>query len=413
VRVPHDGSVAQPNPTPSQLVYIHTFVNNKKTRTMLDTGSTISAMNAAYAKKINISHHIHPTTTSCRTANNGQLRVSGRLTLPITINTTQFPVNIFIVEDLCAELLLGGDFFSKYNGNIKYNEKQFKINRGHQHVSVQFQHQDTAEQVFNVKTNVDIVLPPLSSKVITAITESPPMQAVFSPSLGQLLKQHVVAPHAIVTVSRDKSTVMTLLNTSQSSVTIPKGTQLGHINQHLDDHCCYVRPDWSDHHRHCISSVTTHSSQQQMKNEKSVPLQLKTLVEHLPRIQQEQIYPMLLKHCSMFDTSQASVINTENVNHRIPIQPHHPPIQSYPYRKAAKETQVINEQVKLMLDNRIIRPSSSPWSSPVVIIKKKDGSPRFCVDYRRLNLITERDVYPLPRIDDIVDRLAGSRFFST
>ncbi|CAF1512760.1 unnamed protein product [Didymodactylos carnosus] len=66
-----------------------------------------------------------------------------------------------------------------------------------------------------------------------------------------------------------------------------------------------------------------------------------------------------------------------------------------------------------MLDNHVIRPSSSPWSSPVVLIKKKDGSPRFCMNYRRLNLITERDVYPLPRIDDIIDKLAGSQYFTT
>jgi hypothetical protein len=61
----------------------------------------------------------------------------------------------------------------------------------------------------------------------------------------------------------------------------------------------------------------------------------------------------------------------------------------------------------------VIPTSSSPWSSPVVIIKKKDRSPRFCVDYRQLNLITKRDVYPLPRIDDIIDKLARSKYFST
>jgi hypothetical protein len=61
----------------------------------------------------------------------------------------------------------------------------------------------------------------------------------------------------------------------------------------------------------------------------------------------------------------------------------------------------------------VIQSSDSPWSSQVVLVKKKDGSIRFCVDYRRLNQASTLDVHPLPRIDEILDSLNGASFFST
>ena len=85
-----------------------------------------------------------------------------------------------------------------------------------------------------------------------------------------------------------------------------------------------------------------------------------------------------------------------------------------PYRRQNPYVrQMEQEQVTEMLDQEVIRPSTSPWASPVVMVKKKDGSMRFCVDYRKLNSVTEKDAYPLPRIDDTLESLHGSRYFST
>ena len=73
----------------------------------------------------------------------------------------------------------------------------------------------------------------------------------------------------------------------------------------------------------------------------------------------------------------------------------------------------IHKMVGDMLEAGVVQESSSPWASPIVLVKKKDGSQRFCVDYRRLNAITRKDVFPLPRIDDLLDQLKGKSVFST
>ena len=65
-----------------------------------------------------------------------------------------------------------------------------------------------------------------------------------------------------------------------------------------------------------------------------------------------------------------------------------------------------------MIEQNVIEPSESPWASPIVLVKK-DGSTRFCVDYRKINAVTVKDAYPLPRIDDTLDSLSGSHWFST
>ncbi|GFT77947.1 hypothetical protein TNCV_3178461 [Trichonephila clavipes] len=77
------------------------------------------------------------------------------------------------------------------------------------------------------------------------------------------------------------------------------------------------------------------------------------------------------------------------------------------------ERRIIHEEFQKMLDEGIVQPSESPWSSPIVLVRKKDGSWRFCVDYRKLNSVTKKTFIPPPRIDDTLDRLKGAMFFSS
>ena len=88
------------------------------------------------------------------------------------------------------------------------------------------------------------------------------------------------------------------------------------------------------------------------------------------------------------------------------------PIKMRPYRTPLKNREVIDKAVDEMLDANIIKRSRSPWSFPVVIVDKKDGSKRFCVDFRKLNQITKKNSYPLPLIDDILALLGKAKYFS-
>ena len=101
--------------------------------------------------------------------------------------------------------------------------------------------------------------------------------------------------------------------------------------------------------------------------------------------------------------------HTDAVEHEIDMG-HSTPIRCAPRRMSPQKIKKEEEYVTNMLAGGQIEPSDSPWSAPVT---KKDGGTRFCVDYHRLNIVTAKDSYPLPRIDDTLDMLAGKWWFST
>ena len=99
--------------------------------------------------------------------------------------------------------------------------------------------------------------------------------------------------------------------------------------------------------------------------------------------------------------------------HTINLLPNAKPSFRKAWRTSPAERQEIDKQVAYMLSKGLIKPSSSPWGAPTLFAPKSDGTLRMCIDYRGLNAVTERDVYPLPRVDDVYAAIKGKKVFST
>lgn len=126
----------------------------------------------------------------------------------------------------------------------------------------------------------------------------------------------------------------------------------------------------------------------------------------------DMVEELLYRHSGLTEESEFQTITNAPYKHRIDTGDSLPSV-TRDYRRSEMENQAINKEVQKMLKKKVIVPSSSDWCSSVVLIKKPDESFRFCVDYRGLNKLTVKDKYPLPRISELLDRLQGSRYFST
>ena len=135
--------------------------------------------------------------------------------------------------------------------------------------------------------------------------------------------------------------------------------------------------------------------------------------ENLNESQKESMKTLLYEYADQFSRSSHDLGSTSIAQHTIKIVPGCKPIKQRPYRVPLAKQQVAQKEIQLMAEKNLIEPSYSAWSSPALLVPKKDGTMRFCVDYRRLNEATIPDSHPLPRIDDTLSALGGSKWFST
>jgi hypothetical protein len=131
---------------------------------------------------------------------------------------------------------------------------------------------------------------------------------------------------------------------------------------------------------------------------------------HLLSQERTRILDTLQWNRTMWDSRLGHAHTT---HHCIELTPGAKPVHSHPYRAGPRAREVEAAEVQRMLKAGVIEPSSAEWASTVVLVRKSDGSMRFCIDYRRLNALTLKESYPLPRMDDCIDSLGDATIFST
>ena len=164
----------------------------------------------------------------------------------------------------------------------------------------------------------------------------------------------------------------------------------------------------------CERAAPTTETTEPAKQERLVKLKeaLTIYQSNLSSDQIASLVQLIEEYSDIFALDATELGCTNLVTHSIDTgnsPPIRQPARRVPFALHSKMEQLVED----MLDQGVIQHSSSPWASPVVLVKKKDGSHRFCVDYRRLNSVTKMDVFPLPRVDDTLDMLSQTQFFST
>ena len=235
---------------------------------------------------------------------------------------------------------------------------------------------------------------------------------LFSPDMPS---SDILLVESTVTTREDHLVTLVVENHGYAAVRLKKGVRLGTVTPvELVPADKHEEANGQKKDRDRLESVCRIDSESLHPDNRVDVLfeQLKLDLNYLDQEEQQRLRSLLTSYSDVFALGTHELGTTDLVTHTIDTGDHRPvrqPPRRTPYAIRAK----VDQLVKDMLQQKVIEPSCSPWASPIVLVQKKDGGVRFCVDYRKLNSLTKMDEFPLPRIDDTLDLLVGQRYFTT
>lgn len=384
--------------------YIKGLVEDQAVTVFLDTGAALSLISETLRNHIPALKH-RPLLKSYQVAHTltgQQLDILGSLPVTLRLGSHTFSLDMYVVRDSRQDVLLGWDFFKTHGALIDTVSGFFMIKNDKIPLLSSSQ---TLPFCCNVSLLSQVSVPPLTEIVV-------PASVTCATEMGSQLHgfQGILEPNVAfdkdLAVARSFSnvvnglTVVHLLNPTHQDIDLPKEAHLGQLYS--------VRNMPSDLYVPVTSSV----AQVTVSNPSCQLPDVHVDTEILTSDEVKVVHSLLQQNCDVFSTNPVDLGRTNLIKHNIHTSSESP-LRQKAYRTSPVLREEIHKQVQKLLDADLIEPSHSPWASPVILVRKKDGSYRFCIDYRRLNSITVKDAHPLPRVDDSLDALAGATLFST
>ncbi|UYV61052.1 hypothetical protein LAZ67_1003246 [Cordylochernes scorpioides] len=341
---------------------------------LIDTGADLSVVDLNTA--LNTGLEIINPDKMCSGPDGKELDIVGNIILNIKFDDKTITHQFVIMRTHLRIFILGRDFLKKMNAKIDCQREIIKYDLTENRDVIKYQQK-------KIKSAKDAIIPEFSIKLINAFVEAEDGEYIIEENHKMFQTNGLRLARSLINVV-NKETYIWITNPYPRPLKILK-------NQTL-----------------CIGSQPAEVNLVEESEQKEHEEPQFQINENLAYKEKEQLKQVLERYEDLF----SSGLGRSNLaKHRIDTEGAKP-IKHKPYRVSAKEREIIKEQIDEMLRDGIIRPSSSPWSFPVILVKKRDGKYRFCVDYRKLNDVTVKDVYPIPRIDEVLDTLQGSKYFS-
>lgn len=420
---------------------------------LLDTGSPISIVSLEFYLKVaaqnrkpdqspaewgkEVCENLKPTTVSLRSYGGDELEIVSQVTCHLGRDGYQVKTVLQVQRGAPVDLLLGTDVLSQLGFSLMQTSKQGPatdlLNPNSKITvlgSVQPTQQDGSgvvasqqepkTRVTNGSARVKLIqaarVPAQHSKLIRVDVVDPDFESetcLFEPEHHVLEQRGLAMADAVVEIADSKGMTLLITNHGTEPVTLECGEVLGNLQPATlvedgdqIDGTMEVEP----HSTPCVAALQGETDNEGRTSTLLGALGLDQM--ELPQKELDELQGLVVEFASLFALDATELGRTSIVTHTIntgDCPPVRQPPRRVPFSLRGKVCQLIDN----MLKQGVIVPSSSPWASPIVLVAKQDGSTRFCVDYRKLNAVTKLDVFPLPRIDDSLDLLAGTQYFTS
>ncbi|VDI28661.1 Hypothetical predicted protein [Mytilus galloprovincialis] len=392
----------------AKTLYIPVGVNSKKTFGVIDTAAQVSVISKTFFDQLTYKPKIKGNIIlkgagACSEINAG---IAENVNLDIGSSTVKWDM---VVAEITDNLILGIDFLESQKAIIDLTDYSIKLKGEKVPSFMTSNRQDQQMKIYRIKIKKKTVIPPGSSKVaIVELDEKPMNDIVIQPTN---FMKGLLVPNMLC-MGKKQVPVM-LRNPTEQFKTLKKDFQMGiglEINAVMEE---------TDENSLKLNKIDITPKQSFGLNQlrEKLPTHLKELfnrsLANLNNQQSLQLVTLLLKFQDIFAKDDLDIgLFNGDIQHKIDTGNSHPIKQKMRRTPLGFEKEE-EEHLQQLLDKGIIEPSTSEWASPPVLVRKKDGKLRYCIDFRKLNDVTIKDAFPISNIDTCLDTLKGTVFMST
>ena len=392
-------------------IFLVGIIGGKTIPMMIDTGASCSVMSRNVFNSIPVQCRPKLINENCgiRSVSGDLTKCDGIVKFDMTFGDIKLPIK-FHVADIADKVILGMSFLSEFGGTLDTKNGTMTINNEvvpclvcdgkpkPRRVYV------TGEYI--IPPGTEVILPGTSRDKKGDIRSNSTVPMLFEPK-PNFVKQHGLLICASTAMNHKSTIPIRVFNPTEDAITLKSGRdgiRCGYLTPTSVESEIFSKADMVaqvgiDLEKACDNEMPEHL--RKLFHDSCVNLN-----EHETALVKEK----LIKYQDVFSKGEDDIGRTTVAEHVIKTKTD-TPLRQRPRPLPAKQNEEVERQIRLLLESGMISVSNSAWSSPIVCVRKKDGSLRMCCDYRKLNDITVKDAHPIPPINQSIDALAGSKYF--